>query len=195
MTFTALPLDGTRIVAASMRGTEILRVSGEPTVLELQDAVALPEGPAHGCRRLGHLEDAIVRVSCILPHVQILDTLGRGVGEILLGLEPLQTADSTLDRFTQDVRRTMGSVNAGIPSAELERQAPGSRRFPSTRVGPTSRCAMESPTRWIGIPTPTWRSSSRIASTWTEQNATANGLLDTAARRSGPSVNPPGPAM
>lgn len=119
ITFTAFPLDSTRVAVGGMRGTLILRAGSEPTAVQLEDPVAMPEGPGSSCRPLGHVADSLARWSCVAPHVQILDTLGRGVREILLGLEPVRTDEALLDEFLNEVRRTLASTN--MASEEIER--------------------------------------------------------------------------
>ena len=122
VTFTARPLDSARLAVSGARGVQLLRTDGSAQAIELTPPVALADGPPQQCRRLGTLGAAIVRLSCITPHMQVIDTLGRTVREIVLPIDPLRTPDTLLDRFTTDARRSIASLNAGIPASELERQ-------------------------------------------------------------------------
>lgn len=127
ITFTALALDSARLALAAIGGTKIFRPGSEPVTLELEPPVALTDGPGLGCRRLGQISDKLVRLSCVAGHAQVLDTLGRGIREIVLPFGPLRTADSTLERFIAEVRRDMASLNRGIPTTELERVVASTR--------------------------------------------------------------------
>ena len=125
ITFTARPLDSMRLVMAGMRDPEVFRIGGQATTLEFEPPVALPEGPPQGCRRLGQVGGIIVRLSCIQPHIQMLDTLGRGIREITLAREPVQTEDTVLQRFTTEIRQMMASTN--LSSAQIDQQVTSTR--------------------------------------------------------------------
>ena len=125
ITFTARPLDSTRLVMAGMRDPEVFRIGGEATTLQFEPPVALPEGPPQACRRLGQVGDVIVRLSCIQPHIQMLDSLGRGIREITLALEPVQTDDTVLNRFTSEIRQMLAS--SSLSSAQIDQQVASTR--------------------------------------------------------------------
>lgn len=120
ITFTARPLGSNRLALGTMKGTEMFRPGAGSTVIELEAPVALPEGPSRECRRLGHVGDAIVRISCIQPHLQLLDTLGRSVREILLGIEPLRTDDALLEKFVIEMRQALAETNLSAPVIESQ---------------------------------------------------------------------------
>ena len=129
VTFTARPLDSGRVVLSGVGGIRLLHVGGSATTLDLAAPVALAEGPPQQCRRLTTIGDAIVRLSCLTPHLQFLDSLGRGVREILLPMDPQQTPDTMLERFTAEVKQSMATLNTGIPASELERQVAHTREL------------------------------------------------------------------
>lgn len=153
LTFAGYPLPGGRILANTMLGLEarwqIHHLDGRAdSVPSWPHSVAIPGAEAEGgvleCQRTGTAGAFIIRSSCAVPHLQILDAEGRLLREFSVAREPDLVTDAEREAEVEKVRDELTRI-PGMPPAliqiQLERVRNASRirnSFRLVRVDPAT---------------------------------------------------------
>lgn len=131
-------------------GWRLYPLDGEPETIESwPTSVAVPGGEAEGstleCMRTGAAGALIIRSSCAVPHLQLLDGEGRLLREFAVDRAPDLVTDAEREAEVEKVRETMS--RDGIPPAMIQQMMKLTRE--ESRIRKTFRMVREDPATGI----------------------------------------------
>lgn len=159
VSFGLYPLTGGRILANTITpgsdgsiqgGWRLYRLEGEhdaPDAIESwPSSVAMPGGEVEGgsleCMRTGTAGAHIIRVSCAVPHFQVLDGEGRLLREFLVDRAPDFISDAEREAEVERIRETMTRM-PGMPPAMIQQMVERTRA--ASRIRRSFRTVRDDP--------------------------------------------------